>query len=192
MKLGFLNKWRSYILIFLPILLVVIFYNIPLYENGLSYGLRQAILFFVFEFTLALLYFFQIYLGIRFYKQINKKSYLFLINGFVPMIFWVTACLWLLYCLPLYLKIGPTKQDMTPDNPLGFNLILAFLIHYLVTFFVINKLFVRFELKKINDPNQEQELRTEFYSPINKMIISTSIIFLLILIYSFIYFILTH
>ena len=125
-------------------------------------------------------------------RQINKKSYLFLINGFVPMIFWVTACLWLLYCLPLYLKIGPTKQDMTPDNPLIFNIIIGFLIHYLLTFFVINKLFVRFELKKIIDTNQVQELWTEFYSPINKMIISSSIIFLMILVYSFIYFILTH
>lgn len=192
MNLVFLNRWRSYIFIFLPILLIVIFYNIPLYENGLSFGLRQAILFFVFEFTLALLYFFQIYLGFRFYKRINKKSYFFIINGSIPMIFWLAACLWLLYCLPIYLKMVPTRQDMTPDNPLSFNIIIAFLIHYVLTFFVINKLFVRFELNKVNDPKQAQELRNEFYSPINKMIISSSIVFLLILIYSFIYFVLTH
>ena len=184
-----LNRWTTQVALISPFLLIVLLYQIPVFNN-LSHGLKFSIQTILEVFTVTILYGLQFYLGISFFEAIDKKALFYKTNGTLAFLFCILACGFTLYHLPDYLKMRPTKQRETEPTPIFDTFVYVMLIHLALTYFLVNNQVVRYYFKKITDNERQVQLKLQFLNPMNKIVKTSALLIIGLFIYGMIYFML--
>jgi len=187
-----LTQWKTYLFIISPIIIILILNQFPFYKT-LSFGLKFSIESPIEVILITILYGLQFYLGIQFFKAINEKSYFYILNGLIPIVFWTVACIWVFYNIPNYLLMSEYKQrGFQENNSISDIFIYIFLYHSFVTYFFVNIFIVKHKLNKIKDLYLYSTLRIQFYNPLKKIIWTSWLLVLGLFVYALIYTIYLH
>jgi len=169
-------KYWQITLFILPFLLGNLFLELPHHDLS-TYQERFRIAEFLNALSIFLFVFYQAYVVWGFVKTSNIKSKLFSINALIPVVFFSIYCISLIY-FTFIRTIPPSNYvpgPVTKDNftTMGI-IILLFILHAAITFLFINGLFVSNQIKKIQDPETQQSLRTSFLGPM-KTVLKTAL-----------------
>lgn len=169
-----LNYWQA-LLLFIPgiaghVLPEFLDNGAGAYRRNFAIGNLSAV------FNLLIIISYQAYLVVNFNRVSPKKSKLFVINALIPAIFFFIYFLYMLYptfVQPLGedLQIGPMKMAYLHGMTL---IITIFLIHASITFLIINILFIKKQIERIQDPTEQLFLKDNFLKPV-KIIVKTSV-----------------
>jgi hypothetical protein len=181
-----LNRWTTYLILISPVLLIIILHQIPSY-NDLPHGWKFSIESILEVFTITLLYGLQFYLGVNFFKAIDRKAVFFKANGIFALLFCIAGCGWVLFHLPDYLKMMPTKQREITPTPIFDRFVWIMIFHLALTYFFVNNQVVKYEMNKLTD-TKRQQLRAQFLHPMKKIVRSSALLIIGLFIYTVIYF----
>jgi len=165
-----LNYWQL-IALFSPFILVIGCTFIPNHIRAKYYiNTELMCLLLCIVFLLAISY--QTYLVISFNKKI-KGSIWIIVNN-VPPVLLILVCV---FGFAVLVKDDFTGKN-SPDGPTsGSNFWLAkmligiLFIHELITFFLINNLYVSAKIEKVKDSLLRQKLSDDFWEPMKKLLI---------------------
>jgi hypothetical protein len=165
-----LNYWQL-IALFSPFILVIGCTFMPNHVRAKYYINTELIcLLLCIVFLLAISY--QTYLVISFNKKI-KGSIWIIINN-VPPVLLILVCV---FGFAILVKDDFTGKNL-PDGPtsksdfwLGKMLVGILFIHELITFFVVNNLYVSAKIEKVKDSLLRQKLSDDFWEPMKKLLI---------------------
>ncbi|MEO6524466.1 MAG: hypothetical protein ABIN91_22470 [Mucilaginibacter sp.] len=172
------------ILLFLPFILgcIILEFHYPL-----SFAIANVLS----VLSLGLIVSYQTYLVLSFNRLSDKKSTLFKINAYIPFAFF---CWYFFYIFYFTIVKTIVPHDGFVEGPLrtsNFNLkswiILFFVIHATVTFYVINNSFVAVTINKLIDVKKQEEFRMLFLNPLKKLTWIALSVFIGILVLSSIY-----
>jgi hypothetical protein len=165
-----LNYWQL-IALFSPFILVIGCTFMPNHIRAKYYiNTELMCLLLCIVFLLAISY--QTYLVISFNKKI-KGSIWIIINN-VPPVLLILVCV---FGFALLVKDDFTGKNL-PDGPtsgsdfwLAKMLVGILFIHELITFFLINNLYVSAKIEKVKDSLLRQKLSDDFWEPMKKLLI---------------------
>lgn len=183
------NRWTTYVVLFSPFLLLILLNLISAYIN-ISYGLKSSIVIIFVVFTVTILYVLQFNLGINFFKEINRKALFFRINGILALLFCIAACGFVIFHLPDYLKMMPTKQRETEPTPIFDTFAWVMLFHLAFTYFFVNNQMVRYNINRITDNEKKLQLKFKYLNPMIKIVRVLGVLISGLFIYGIIYFML--
>lgn len=167
MKLRF-NYWQLFLL-FLPFIIGFQLFHVP-YTSPRVYNIAVTSLNLLFNISPCFIIGYQSYLVITFNKTINGARW-FTINAFIPVIFtlvYFTYVVTITILRPPHLnsRLGPIEQTNWGFVP---NAIEIFLLHAIITFFVVNNIYVSRQIKKIPDDVLRDQLSFDFFRPMKKL-----------------------
>lgn len=184
-----LNRWTTYAVLFSPFLFLILLNLTPAYTN-ITYGLRSSIETILVVFTVTLLYAIQFCLMINFFKEIDRKALFFKTNGVFALIFCIAACGFVIFHLPDYLKMMPTKQRETEPTPIFDTFVWVMIFHLAFTYFFLNNQIVRYNINRITDNEQKLQLKFKYLKPMIKIVRTLGVLIIGLFIYGIIYFML--
>jgi hypothetical protein len=160
-----LNYWQVFLL-FLPAIAGFTIFNFPHTQTNF----RIVDFLFVLNICLAACY--QSYLTIGFNKTKTNLSKWFLINSYVPVVFNIAYMLYSSYFT--FIKPHYTNFKVEPIKRISYNsttlIILFFLLHAAITFFIVNNQYVSTEIKKVVDVDEQENLRLTFLNPMKQLV----------------------
>jgi len=162
-----LNYWQL-ILLFLPAVVGFAISDLLPTTQG-----SFRIVNFLLNLNICLAVCYQAYLVINFNNSRPNRSEWLNFNAYIPVVFNLGYLVDIFYFT--FIKPYHTNLNIAPGKRIHYNqtstiLILIFLLHTAITYFIINNLYVSTQIKKLLNPDEQEKLRLTFLNPIRQLV----------------------
>jgi hypothetical protein len=125
--------------------------------------------------TMLLVIGYQSYLAITFANRQAPKAILFKANALIPVVFFFLYSIYAIYVSfikPIHghINTGPIRKSDLKGSSI---IILLFLAHAAINFLFVNNQFVSYRIKKIQDDNGREILKSNFLGPMKTTVRTT-------------------
>lgn len=163
-----LNYWQL-ILLFLPFIVGFQLFHVP-YTSATVYIITKSTLNLLLYISPCFIIGYQAYLVINFNKVIKGSKWM-TANIIISLVFTLLNFTYLMITTLLRLpylnsRLGPIEQA---DFGFISNLSIIFFLYSIITFFIVNNIYVTRQIKKIPDDSLRNQLNLDFRLPMKKL-----------------------